>query len=761
MNLRSLGLVFFLFLGCGQFLGAQVLDSVGSGVVTYDSLLKALDVAKDSVLGKSEKMMGVDIKVSGPLIENKVDRLVYNASQDITSKGGSAADLLSKVPMVEVDMDGNVSIRGSRNLKVLINGRPSGMMAGNVADALRSFPADGIDKVEVITNPSSKYDAEGTAGIINIILKQVRLKGKTGSMNMGLGTRSANLGGDVSIQNGNTNFSIKLGGHFWRSWGSGWTNRTNTVNGIGYGLKQNNDVVNWGGGPRLTLSMDHQFNKKSGLSVSATTSTRMRNSDNDVVTYSGISSLPLNYLWEQVTNNFTYGYGLDVNLDYRKNFDKVGRELGISAQYSGSQDNTDYHFTRLTEADLETRKEQSLNIGKNNEISMQIDYTEPLHAKLLWETGLKTTLRSVISNYNYDSFNFQRNNYESITARNNRFDYYQNILALYSQLTWIASSKFSIKSGIRHESTQFGGVIYLPVKESYVGRPYQNFIPYINLNRVIGKAGFLRFTYTKRIQRPSLFYLNPYTNFIDPLNITTGNPRLNAEVSNNFEISTGNYGQIGGWGLNVYHRRIGNAIETMRYVGEDKVYRTTYGNIGINYTSGFDVNMNYKGKWRGNDWTLTFNGGLGWVDIRSGIDTGYLKGARNTGLTYNAGTKLSVKITKEWQVELWGRFNAPTYTLQGFTTNWFFHMLGVKRRFKNDKGGLGFGLDNPFIPKMDFITRASGQDFEYKNVQRLNMWGVRVNFDYKFGSLTIEKPKPVNRKLQNDDLKPPGGQEGM
>jgi len=677
MNLRSLGLVFFLFLGCGQFLGAQVLDSVGSRVVASDSLLKALDIAKDSVLVKSEKMMGVDIKVSGPLIENKVDRLVYNAAQDITSKGGSAADLLSKVPMVEVDMDGNVSIRGSRNLKVLINGRPSGMMAGNVADALRSFPADGIDKVEVITNPSSKYDAEGTAGIINIILKQVRLKGKTGAMNMGLGTRSANLGGDVSIQNGATNFSIKLGGHFWRSWGSGWTNRTNTVNGIGYGLKQNNDVVNWGGGPRLTLSMDHQFNKKSG--------------------------------WEQVTNNFTYGYGLDVNLDYRKNFDKVGRELGISAQYSGSQDNTDYHFTRLTEADLETRKEQSLNIGKNNEISMQIDYTEPLHAKLLWETGLKTTLRSVISNYNYDSFNFQRNNYESITARNNQFDYYQNILALYSQFTWITSSKFSIKSGIRHESTQFGGIIYQPVKESYTGRPYQNFIPYINLNRVIGKAGFLRFTYTKRIQRPSLFYLNPYTNFIDPLNITTGNPRLNAEVSNNYEISTGNYGQIGGWGLNVYHRRIGNAIETMRYVGEDKVYRTTYGNIGINYTSGFDVNMNYKGK----------------------------------------------------QVELWGRFNAPTYTLQGFTTNWFFHMLGVKRRFKNDKGGLGFGLDNPFIPKMDFITRASGQDFDYKNVQRLNMWGVRVNFDYKFGSLTIEKPKPVNRKLQNDDLKPPGGQEGM
>ena len=450
-----------------------------------------------------------------------------------------------------------------------------------------------------------------------------------------------------------------------------------------------------------------------------------------------------------------------VNLDYRRTFDKVDREFGVSMQYSQSEDNTDYHFTRFSEAQIETRKEQSLNIGKNNEISTQIDYTEPLHKKVLWESGAKTTLRSVTSNYHYDSFNFVQSNFESISARNNQFDYYQNILALYSQFTWNATTRFSIKSGLRHESTQFGGVVYSPAKESYTGRPYQNFIPYLNLNRMIGKSAFLRFTYTKRIQRPSLFYLNPYTNFIDPLNITTGNPRLNAEVSNNFEISTGNYGQFGGWGCNVYHRRIGNAIETMRYVGEDKVYRTTYGNIGINYTSGFDINLNYKGKWRGNDWTLTFNGGLGWVDIRSGIDTGYLKGARNTGITYNAGTKWSVKITKDWQAELWARFNAPTYTLQGYTTNWFFHMLGVKKRFNSDKGGIGFGLDNPLIPRVDFITRTSGKDFNYNNVQRLNMWGVRVNFDYKFGSLTIEKPKPVNRKLQNDDLKPPGGQEGM
>lgn len=755
----------------GDF-GAYLLKftAIGYPVLSIsDTLILRLDRPQFNCGKILMSQVGVDvetldaavIKVSGPMVENKIDRLVYNAGQDITAKGGSASDLLAKVPMVEVDMDGNVSIRGSRNLKVLINGRPSGMMAGSVADALRSLPADGIDKIEVLTNPSAKYDAEGTAGIINIILKQVKLKGKTGNISSGLGTRSANLSGDVSIQNGTTNFTIRLGGHFWRSWGDGWTNRTNSIKGINYALRQVNDVRNWGGGPRLTLSTDFQLDKSSALSVSTTFSTRMRNSDNNIQTSTGFDGQPLDFLWKQATDNFTYTLGLDANIDYRKNFKKLGREMGVSLQYSGSQDNTDYTFLRYNAANTETRKENSLNIGKNNETTVQVDFTEPLSAKLLWELGAKTTLRYVNSDYHFDSFNYTTNSFEAINDRNNQFNYYQNVFGGYSQFSFTPNSRYSFKLGGRYEATEFGGFLFQPVVESYKGLSYQNFIPYVNVNKKIGQGGYLRGTYTQRIQRPSLFYLNPYTNFSDPLNITTGNPRLSAEVSNNFEISTGNYGAKGGWGMNVFHRRIGNAIETIRSIDINRVYRTSYGNIGLNYTTGFDVNTNFRGKWRGNDWTVNFNGGLGWVDIRSGIDTGILKGARNQGLTYNAGIRASLKFHKNWQAELWGRFNAPTFTLQGTATNWLFHMIGVKRRFDNDKGGFGFGLDNPFIPRTDFITKAIGLDFNYYNLQRINMWGVRVNFDYKFGSMSIEKPKPVLRKLQNDDLKPAGGQEGM
>lgn len=176
------------------------------------------DSSKMMKRDSAQKIEEVEIKVQGNVIENQGDKLVYNAAMDVTSRGLSASDMMAKVPMVEIDMDGNVSMRGNRNVRVLINGRPSGLLSGNLADALKSLSADDIEKIEVMTNPSAKYDAEGSGGVINIVMKNVKLKGNTGNVRAGLGTRSANLGGTLSIQRGKTNYTLMLGGHMWRTW---------------------------------------------------------------------------------------------------------------------------------------------------------------------------------------------------------------------------------------------------------------------------------------------------------------------------------------------------------------------------------------------------------------------------------------------------------------------------------------------------------------------------------------------------------------
>lgn len=706
-------------------------------------------IQKDT--SKTDKIGAVEIKGQRNIIENTVDKLVYNTALDITSRGLSASDMFSKVPMVEVDMDGNVSLRGNKNVKILINGRPSGLLSGNVADALKSLPADDILAVEVMTNPSVKYDGDGSGGVINIVMKDTRLKGKSGSFRLGLGTRSNNIGGNYSIQKGKTNYTANLGGHMWRTWGDATATRINSLNGTNYAMQQKSNFDNWGGGPRLTLSVDHQFNKQNSLTVSGSVNTNFRSNISDWKTNVGLADSTLNPLWAQSSDRFTTTLGYDGNIDYKHKFEKKDREFSWSAQYTSSTDYADYISKREnpTSVNILTHQEKSRNIGRNNELSTQMDFIEPVSKKLTIESGAKAIWRTVFSGYNFDSLYLLTKEYTPISSRNNQFNYYQNVYAAYLQTNWTFNAVYSLKLGVRYEQTQFGGSMQYPNDFSFTGKTYHNWIPFVNLAKKISKTGFVKFNFTQRIQRPSLFYLNPYTNYSDPLNITTGNIQLAPEVSTNYEFSYSDYGSAGGFGINLYHKQLNNAIETYRNVDANRVYRTTYGNIAQNLTTGFDGNANLKG----NNWMLSINGGLGWVQIKSTLDSGSVKGLHSEGITYSLGCRASYTYKKRWMFELFSRVNAPLYSLQGYTANWFFHMIGVKRRFKNDKGGIGFGIDNPLTPVVDYKTVNNGIGFSYNEIRRTQMWGFRINFDYSFGSIETEKPKTPERKLKNDDLK--------
>lgn len=702
----------------------------------------------------------IKIEASGPLIQNKVDKLVYDASQDITSAGGTATDVLRKAPMVEVDADGNVGMRGSKNIKILLNGKPSAMMNSSAKDALQMIPADQIDKVEIITNPSAKYDAEGTAGIINIITKQQTVKGKSGTIRFGVGNRSNMLGANLSIQNAKTSYSFGIGGMLWRTVGTGSTDRHNTYNNVDYELLQTSKNRTWGGGPRINLGIDHKFNKFNSMSFSLTGRGMLNSNKSDFTTETGPSSLPLSFLYNRNNYNFTTTLGYDANLDYHRTYKKPERELGLSFQYSGNTQTTDYDAKQYDQYKVKTYAEKSRNRGQNNEYTAQIDFTEPLSKKVLLETGAKTILRTVTSKYEFDSLVLASNEYKSITSRNNNFVYNQNVYGGYTQFTFKVNDKYSIKTGGRYEFTTFGGG-YADSAEKFKGKPYGNFIPYVNINRTIGYGGFVRLQYTKRIQRPSLFYLNPYTNYSDPRNLTTGNPELTAEVSNNFEASYGKYGRGGGFSTSVYHRRIENAIETIRQVDSTGVYRTTYGNIGKNRTTGIDLNMNIQGK----KFMVNFNGGLGYVSISTTSSNSLVSGLTKTGITYSAGVHFNYKFTKRFIVEGFSRINAPSFSLQGKSQNWYFHAIGFKRRFKNDRGGIGMGIDNPFTPTVTYTTYTEGKDFTYKDVRKVNMLGLKINFDYRFGKVDFQsetaKPSGGKKKgIKNDDLKEGENQGG-
>lgn len=751
--------------------GSYFINMIAVGYITKGSIQFVLDdTAKFKKLGAIflapviKISDNIKIEATGPLIQNKIDKLVYDASQDVTSAGGTAADVLRKAPMVEVDADGNVSMRGSKNIKILLNGKPSAMMNSSAKDALQTIPADQIDKIEIITNPSAKYDAEGTAGIINIITKQQNIKGKSGNVRLGGGNRSAHLGLNFNIQNKKTSYSFGMGGHFWRTVSSGITERHNTYNNYEYVLLQKSNARNWGGGPRITFGIDHKINKQNSLSLSISGRGMINSNKIDFGTETGLVNTPLTFLYNRDNNNFTTTLGYDANLDYRRTYTKPNRELGISFQYSGNTQTTNYKAEQSNISELLTYAEKSKNLGQNNEYTAQIDFTEPINKKINLEMGAKTILRKVSSKYVFDSLNILSNEYRTISNRNNHFLYNQDVFGGYLQGTYMFNEKYSLKLGSRYEFTTFGGGFADSAKK-FKGKPYGNPIPYISINRAFGYAGFLRLQYTKRLQRPSLFYLNPYTNFSDPRNLTTGNPELTAEVSNNFELSLGKYSSKGGFSTSFYHRRINNAIETIRQVDSVGVYRTTYGNIGKNLTSGVDVNISVQRK----KLTINFNGGLGYVMISTNSNDPLIAGASNEGFTYSAGMHFQYKFNKKFVAEGFGRMNAPSFSLQGRVQNWYFHSIGFKRRFNNDKGGIGVGFDNPFTPKVTYTTytesNTPGSVFTFSDVRTMNMFGFRINFDYRFGKMEFqqEPPKGQGKKkgIKNDDLKEGDGQGGQ
>ncbi len=694
----------------------------------------------------------VDITIEKSLIENKIDRLVYNVDQDITNQGTSVTDMLRKVPMVEVDGDGNVSIRGSQKIKVFINGQPSAVVNGNITDALQSIPSDQVERVEVITNPSAKYDAEGSAGIINLVLKQSKLKGLNGGIRTGFGNRSAYFRGNLAFQNGKTGFSLNLGSYFWRNINETDMVRKNTIGTQNYEFRQSSEGTSFGGGPRLSLGIDHTFNDKNAISFSISSRGRLNNSDQNFSASSGLANTTLNYLYNRETDNRGFNYGYDMTLNYLKKYTKKGRELGIAVQYGASSQLSSYDAVQLDRTSP-TYREKSDNNALNGEYTFQIDFTEPIRKWGIFETGVKTIVRRVNSKYSIDSLNSSTNNYQTIDALSTTFIYDQDVYAGYLQLQFNVTKKITMRLGTRYEYTMFGGRTE-DENTNFTGEPYSNLIPYILINRVMGRAGFLKFGYSNRIQRPGLFFINPYQAQSDPRNLSTGNPELEAELAHNYELSYGKYGRKGGGMISAYFRQTNNAIESIRKVGSDGIYYTTYGNVGQSYYQGLDGNANINTK----NLRLFLNGGVGYAIIQSTSDLSTLNGLQTEGITYSLGGGGSYQLPQRWEISGFARINAPSYNLQGYTTNWYFHTFGIKKRFKNKRGGIGLGFDNPFTPYVYYRTYNEGNDFTLDQKTKAYQLGIKVNFDYKFGSLKVEPKKKINfKKIDNADVKQGGG----
>ena len=713
-------------------------------------------VLKDILMSTDAKLLNeVVVTGQGAVIEEKVDRLVYNADKDITSKGGDATDILRKVPLLAVDLDGNVSLRGSSNIKVLINNKPSTIMAASIADALKQIPADQIKTVEVITSPSSKYDAEGSTGIINIITKKNNLQGYSLNTDIGAGNRGANLGLNGSLRTGR--FGMTLGGFGRANYNPSETTFEQITKGTDktYRTSQEGSAKDKMVFGRYTLGADYDITSKKSISAGARFGTRSfeRNQDLTIARFENDTQLS-NTIQKIVSDNPSNSW--DFNIDYLHVI-KPQQEFSISTLYSRSTANSDFTNTPLGSPEFEKLALTNRNNNLNQEYTVQMDYQTPIKKNQLVEFGGKGIFREVNSDFTYL---IGGNLINDPKRPNGSLDYNQNIGAAYLAYTYNTKNKYTLKLGTRYELTD---IYATQNKEIDINiKPYNILVPNVNISKTFGGKYTVKTGYNRRIQRPGLQQLNPNLNLVNPQNIQKGNPELRPELTDNIEASVSASIKKIYLNLSLFTRLTDNAItQVTTPSGTDNgVVITSFQNIGKDkaYGLNFSGNLSLTSKWMVNAGIESFyNYITGQTTSASGVSIPL----SNEGWNLSGRLMTFVTLPKGWQVQAFSFARGSRVLPMGRQGGFGFYSLGTRKEFKNKKGSIGLSTQNFLASNMKIKTTMESPLFTQKSVNYMFNRGISVNLSYKLGKMGPDAMMPKKRAkgVKNDDLKE-GGSEG-
>lgn len=716
-------------------------------VTTTDAKLDK-EIGKVTLSPETNALKEVVVVGNTQQVTNKIDKIVYNVEKDMTATGGNATDVLQKVPMVNVDINGNVSIRGDGNVRVLINGKPSGATSANLSDVLKTIPADQIKNVEVVTSPSAKYDAEGSAGIINIITKQKNVSGVSGSVSGGIGTRQNNLNANINYNKNRFSLSANVG--FNNGWPQESASESNqkldnsTANSLQIS-KGTNEVQRKGIVASVTAGYD--FNNFDSFSTTFRYNKggfeRNGTSDNQFTDYLN-SANNLIYTGQSSAKN-SFG-GFDWNANYTHKFSKAGHELTLSSQWSHSLVETNYQNIY---SDFYTNQKAN-NDGINNEYTLQLDYTLPVTEKFKLETGGKTIIRRIASdfqNYVPDA----QNAFVLDPISSNLYNYDQDVASLYSVGTLTLPKGFTVMAGARFENTAIKGdpTNALQTDLSPFKIDYGTFIPSFTLQKALSQSSSLKLTYSKRISRPSLTYLNPFINKSNISAQTKGNPNLDPEVSQTIEFGYSTFSQKRSLNISAYYKYTSDLIEGIAtpLTGEVGTI-TNYQNIGNNKSFGMSffgsVNPFKALSIRGNFNAFTYK------PDPTGIYN-LEQSTNGTSIQYSAFISGTLQLNKNISAEAFVIQNSSKKTLQGTNPAFNLMVFGVKKQFWNKAASLGLNIVSPFKENLEFKQNLTGQGFAQSSTFKFPIRSFGLTFSYNFGSMNFSGPK--KKGINNDDLK--------
>lgn len=694
----------------------------------------------------SQLLSEVEVAGEKPMVEFTLDKKVINVEKNIVTAGGSATDILRTTPSVSVDMDGNVSLRGSTNVTILIDGKPSALSSGDKAAILEQIPASSIESIELITNPSAKYDPEGMAGIINIRTKKEKREGLNGLVTVNYGTwekygTSINLNRHTGIFNLFVNYDYKNNDregtrkHYRRFYNNDTLTTVYDIFSERHSVGISHTIK---GGFDVNLSPTSSF---------TTSATFRKNSDegDDVnvnKTYDNILVLTEEYNRTEIQEED--GSNLDLFFGYRKKFTQKGRELTSDLIISGNteEEPSRYIQEHIYPAGIYTPEQKAVQNDKYRNITFQSDYVHPFTEKTRFESGVKYMMRTTDNDYYFYNYDSSLTEFINDTTISNHFIYNDQIFAAYTTFSR-EMNKFSFQAGARAEQTyQDGNQKTLGLTYN---RNYLNFFPSLHVSYSLPKENKLQVSYSRRINRPSIYSLNPFIDKSNPLTIHTGNPDLKPEYINSLELS-----HIKDWKklsltTSLFYKQTLNIISRYRYVDTTGAITVMPINMTDGVSNGLDFIISYQPVK-----PIRLMADFSWYQttIKGNNEDNDLT---NSILSYSAKFNASVTLPKSFSFQINFRLEGPSVMAQAIRKEFYTLDAGLRKDFKNKKFSVSFRVSD-ILNTMRFRVETNDEDLkanmEFKRQSRIAF----VTLSYRINEGIKQKEKPRIQEQGNQEM---------
>jgi outer membrane receptor protein involved in Fe transport len=683
------------------------------------------------------------------LMETKIDKKIYNVSKDISVQGGTGLDVIKNMPSVEVDEQENISLRGDKGVQILIDGRPTTISASQM---LKQIPASSIERIEVITNPSAKYNPEGMSGILNVILKKEKASGFNGSVNLGYRYNGYN-GYDGSLNFSyrknkvSINSNIGVYKSYWKSESKQnryfFADTTYSQQILSSSLGDNNNI--W-----YTVGLDYFINKKNTFYIQSNgwgwggtnTSKRRFNYYDEGNSIESFSNRNSNEKNNHAGIGFTTGWQTQFNSEEHK----MDVELNLYRNISNTENKNEQNYY-LTNRN--NQLQNTINNGFDNNLDVKVDYELPISDSLTLEVGIRNTFTDKVSDFFSESSIFQ-NILLPDTNLNNEFYYQQNVISTYAILAK-QFKKIGIKAGTRLEQTDVNTEL-VDTKEKHQ-QNYLSLFPSVHLSYKIAEQNELMLNYSRRINRPDSWDVNPFASYSNPFSLYTGNPKLKPEYIDVYELS-----YIKFWGKfninpSVYFRQVNDKQQRVTEIVNNNVFVTSPQNLLKTQITGGEITLGYNPKkwWKMNS---SFNV---WSSNLNNPTVGLNQS------TYGWTTNFSSNfiLPKKWSLNTRVRYSGKQKSIQGTNLDNYNVSISVSKQLMKEKARLTLRFDDVFWTQRWVFDSNDLGGSSYHSDNRWSSRSVNLSFSYNFGKMNYDSQKRQTKNSSaGDDLKIGGGGEG-